>query len=208
MKTFVKAVMAGIAISIGGIVYLTLESHIIGAFLFTIGLFTIFTFELELFTGKVCYIPNKELGYLKDVLSALAGNTVGTVSMGYLLRHTKVSKVVGPTVELVDGKLSDTIFSTFVMAVLCGIMMCVAVIGYRTIKEGVIRYMALVVPIMVFILSGFEHSIADMFFYSIADAWGMKAVEYIIVIAVGNLIGGAFIPLASRYLDGKKLGCE
>lgn len=67
--------------------------------------------------------------------------------------------------------------------------------------------MELVVPIMVFILSGFEHSIANMFFYSIADAWGVKAVAYIVVIAIGNLIGGALIPLAVWYLDGVKLGC-
>lgn len=135
MKIFIKAILAGIAISTGGVVYLTLENHIIGSFLFTIGLFMIFTFNLELYTGKVCYIPNKELGYLKDVLLALAGNTVGTVSMGYLLRHTRVSKVVNHTVDIVNGKLSDTIFSSFVMAVFCGMMMCVAVIGYRTIKR-------------------------------------------------------------------------
>ncbi|MGL6221297.1 MAG: formate/nitrite transporter family protein, partial [Lacrimispora sphenoides] len=63
MKTFVNAIIAGIAISIGGVIYLTLENHIAGSFLFSIGLFTIYTFGFNLFTGKVCYIVNEKPSY-------------------------------------------------------------------------------------------------------------------------------------------------
>lgn len=208
MKTFIKAIMAGIAISIGGIVYLSLDNHIAGAFLFSIGLFTIYTFDLDLYTGKVCYIPNKEIFFLKKVCIVFLGNAVGTISMGYLFRQTKLAKIVGHTVDVVNGKLADTLFSTFIMAVFCGILMCIAVIGFQTIKDSVGKYIALIMPIIVFILCGFEHSIADMFYYSMADAWSIKAVIYIIVIALGNLVGGASLPLAKRLLDGEKLGCD
>lgn len=207
-KTFVRAIMAGIAISIGGVIYLSLENHIVGAFLFSIGLFTIYTFGFDLYTGKVCFIPNKNLEFLKKVLVVYFGNAVGTIGMGYLLRQTKLNHIVEHTIEIVDIKLSDTLFSTFIMAVFCGIMMCIAVIGFQTIKDSVGKHLAIVMPIMVFILSGFEHSVANMFYYSMANAWNGKAVLYIIVIAIGNLIGGSSIPLAKRLLDGEKLGCE
>jgi formate transporter len=207
-KTFIKAIMAGIAISIGGVIYLTLENHMVGAFLFSIGLFTIYTFGLDLYTGKVCYIPNKETKFLLTVLTVILGNAVGTIGVGYILRATKLAKLVDHTVEIVDGKLSDTIFSTFIMAIFCGILMCIAVIGFQTIKDSVGKHIALVLPIMVFILSGFEHSIADMFYFSMANAWSPKAFLYIIIIALGNLVGGALLPLAIRLLDGEKLGCQ
>ncbi|BCN28877.1 formate/nitrite transporter family protein [Anaeromicropila herbilytica] len=208
IKTFVKAILAGIAICLGGTIYLTLENHMVGAFLFSIGLFTIYTFGLNLYTGKVCYIPNEKPSYLLTVLVVYLGNAVGTIGTGYLLRHTKESKLIDHTVELVNGKLSDTLFSTFVMAFFCGVMMCIAVIGFQTIKDSVGKHLALVLPIMVFILCGFEHSIADMFYFSMADAWNAKALLYIVVIAIGNLVGGASLPLALRLTDGEKLGCH
>ena len=55
MKKFSSAVLAGICIGIGGCAFLSLESKLIGALFFTVGLFTICTFRLDLFTGKVCY---------------------------------------------------------------------------------------------------------------------------------------------------------
>lgn len=208
MKTFIKAVMAGIAISIGGTIYLTLENHIAGAFLFSIGLFTIYTFGLNLYTGKVCYIPNEKPRFLLTVLIVILGNAVGTVGTGYLYRGTKLVKLVEHTSELVNQKLSDTLYSTFIMAVFCGIMMCIAVIGFQTIKDSIGKHLALILPIMVFILSGFEHSIADMFYFSLANAWNGKALVYIVVIALGNLVGGSLLPLAMRVLDNEKLGCH
>lgn len=208
MKTLMKGILAGIAICIGGVIYLTLENHMVGAMLFSIGLFTIYTFELDLFTGKICFIPNKELKFLKTVGIVYVGNFIGTFSIGYILRFTKLSKLVDHTATMVDGKLADTLFSSFIMAIFCGMLMSIAVIGFKIIRDGVGRYLALILPIMVFILSGFEHSIADMFYISLANAWGMRAFIFLLVVSVGNLIGGMILPFFARVLDNKKLGCD
>lgn len=201
MKTFLKAVMAGVAISSGGVIYLSLENHIAGSFLFSIGLFTIYAFGLNLYTGKICYIVQEKPAYLLNILNVYLGNFVGTVGTGYIFRNTKLSRLIGHTQELVAGKLSDTLFSTFIMAVMCGIMMCIAVIGYQTITDGIGKYLALILPIMVFILSGYEHSIADMFYFTMADVWGKKAFLYILIISLGNMAGGCLIPLSRRYFN-------
>lgn len=198
MKTFVKAIMAGIAISTGGIIYLTLENHIAGSFLFSIGLFAIYSFGLNLYTGKICYIPLEKPSYLLTVLTVWMGNFVGTGMMGIIFRNTKQSKLIDHTVENVSLKLSDSLFSTFIMAIMCGIMMCIAVVGFQTIKDSVGKHLALILPIMVFILSGYEHSIADMFYFTMAGAWSAKAFLYIVVISLGNLVGAASIPFALK----------
>lgn len=207
--TFFKAILGGFAISIGGIIYLTLhDNHIVGALLFSIGLFTIYTFDFNLFTGKVCFIPNKKPHFLLDVGLVYLGNLVGTVGTAYILRLTKLSALIPYAEESAAKKLSDTLPSSFAMAFMCGVMMSVAVIGFMTVKDSVGKHLALVMPIMVFILAGFEHSIANLFYYSFANAWSAHAVLNSAVLAVGNLAGGMLIPLSMRLITGKKLGCE
>ncbi|WOO38859.1 formate/nitrite transporter family protein [Anaerocolumna sp. AGMB13020] len=204
MKTFIRAVMAGIAISVGGMIYLRAENHVVGAFLFSLGLFTIYTFGLDLYTGKVCMILNKPIKFLGTVLIVYLGNAVGTVGTGYILRATKQSQYLEHASEVVAGKLADSLFSTFIMAIMCGLLMCIAVLGFLNIKDGVGKYLALILPIMVFILSGYEHSIADMFYFSFANVWGGKALLYINVIALGNLVGGCILPLVTKVTSGEE----
>lgn len=204
---FVKSMAGGAAIALGGTIYLSLDNHVAGSFLFALGLFSIYTFGFSLYTGKVCYIPNKKPAYLGEVFWVFAGNVAGTVGYAALLGPTRLSKLIPTAQALVEHKLSDGLYSTFVMGILCGLMMCVAVLGFQTITDSVGKHLALVMPIMVFILSGFEHSIADLFYYSLAGAWSAHAILYIAVIALGNLIGGALIPVVARVTDGKKLGC-
>ncbi len=204
MKTFIRAVMAGVAISVGGMIYLRAENHVVGAFLFSLGLFTIYTFGLDLYTGKVCMILNKPLKFLGTVLIVYLGNAVGTVGTGYILRATKQSQYLEHASEVVAGKLADNLFSTFIMAIMCGLLMCIAVLGFLNIKDGVGKYLALIMPIMVFILSGYEHSIADMFYFSFANVWGGKALLYINVIALGNLVGGCILPLVTKVTSGEE----
>jgi formate transporter len=204
MKTFIRAVMAGVAISVGGMIYLRAENHVVGAFLFSIGLFTIYTFGLDLYTGKVCMILNKPVKFLGTVLIVYLGNAVGTVGTGYILRATKQSQYLEHAGEVVAGKLADNLFSTFIMAIMCGLLMCIAVLGFMNIKDGVGKYLALILPIMVFILSGYEHSIADMFYFSFANVWGDKALLYINVIALGNLVGGCILPLVAKVTSGEE----
>lgn len=206
-RIFAKSVFGGAAIGVGGTVYLSVDNHVAGAFLFSLGLFTIYAFGLNLYTGKVCYITNKKPYYLLEVALVFLGNIAGAVGYGYLLRGTRLEKLV-PTVEaLVQHKLEDTAYSTFIMAVMCGIMMCIAVIGFQTIQDSVGKHLALILPVMVFILSGFEHSIADLFYYSLADAWNAHAASYLAIIALGNMLGGILLPLLARLTDGRRLGC-
>ena len=61
LNWFIKSVLAGMFIGIGCLAYLSSPDKIIGALLFTVGLFVILTFKLNLFTGKICYIIEKKI---------------------------------------------------------------------------------------------------------------------------------------------------
>ncbi|WRS27157.1 formate/nitrite transporter family protein [Oscillospiraceae bacterium MB08-C2-2] len=201
LNKWIKAVLGGAAISVGGVVYCSVENHIAGAFLFAVGLFTIYTFGLNLYTGKVCLIPQKPLSYFGELAVIYAGNIVGTVGMGYLLRGTKLIRLAETAQSLASSKLADTPGSAFVMSVLCGVMMCVAVLGFTTIQDGVGKYLALIMPVMVFLVAGFEHSIANFFYISLANLWSLKAIGFSIIYALGNMAGGVILPLASKLRE-------
>ena len=86
--------MSGIMIGVGGTVYLLVENKILGAFLFSFGLFTIFQYGFTLFTGKVGYIPENKPVYIKEVAITLLGNIVGTGLAAFLLRLTRIGAAI------------------------------------------------------------------------------------------------------------------
>lgn len=76
--------------------------------------------------------------------------------------------------------------------------MFVAADGYKTIQNPVGQILAIFLPVVVFILSGFEHCVANMYFFTIADLWSVKAFCYLIIMSLGNSIGGILIPLLRK----------
>ena len=86
----VKSILAGIAIGIGGTVFLSLDNKVLGALFFSIGLFIIVTRGLNLYTGKIGYVFDNKLSYLIEVLVTIIGNFIGTFIVGNILRFTRV----------------------------------------------------------------------------------------------------------------------
>ncbi len=78
VRTLVYGVLAGISISIGGTVFLSVENKVLGALFFTVGLFAVCTFGFNLYTGKVCYVFEKDKAYAADLPVMWFGNLIGT----------------------------------------------------------------------------------------------------------------------------------
>jgi formate/nitrite transporter FocA (FNT family) len=65
--------------------------------------------------------------------------------------------------------------------------------------HGVIRAVMVFMCVMVFILSGFEHSIAGMYYFSAAGMWGCDAFAAVGIMTLGNAIGGMLLPVADKF---------
>lgn len=199
MKDLVKSILGGMAISFGGIAYLSNENHVIGATLFSLGLFMIYLFDWNLYTGKACYIVTSPPSHMKLVGIAFLGNLIGTTGMAYLLRLTKLKSLIPVAEGIAEYKLKNTSFSGFILGIGCGIMMYVAVIGYKSIHDCG-KYLILIFPIVVFTLSGYEHVVANMFYFSMANVWSVPVFIYLLIVGLGNMLGCSFIPLTEKYL--------
>ena len=195
-RQLVSAILAGMLIGMGGTVYLSQSNPVIGSFLFAIGLYTIVAFQLHLFTGKIGYTPFQKPIYIIELAITWFGNLLGT---GLTALMVKNSRIGAPLVEKVlgvaDVKLGDNFLSIFLLAVFCGMLMFIAVDCYRNIQGSTLKFIGVFVPVMVFILSGFEHVIANMYYFSLASAWSAYCVMSIIVMTLGNAVGGMLIPL-------------
>ncbi len=207
-ESLLKSVMAGICIGIGGIVYLSVESKVVGAALFATGLFTVCTMGYHLYTGKACYLldsPNKG-SYLLWLAQIWTGNLIGTALVGYAMRLTRNGPALAEKAQaLCQTKLGDSLLSIFILAIFCNIMIYIGVESYRSNPHPLGKYLGILLGIMVFILSGFEHCVANMFYFSVANAWSLTAVGYLLVMTVGNLVG-AVLPEAVKKMYSKQGG--
>ncbi|MBQ7981771.1 MAG: formate/nitrite transporter family protein [Oscillospiraceae bacterium] len=197
--TFLRAVMTGFAIGIGGVVSLCCDNKYLGAFLFGTGLFIILSFGFNLYTGKVGYAVEEKPRYIFDVAVIWLGNLVGTAAMGGMVLCTRLADTVAPKAAEICGiKLADTPISIFILSIFCGILMFIAADGYKRIDSSLGKTLAIFLPVMVFILSGYEHCIANMFYYTLCGAWSVKAPLYLLIMTLGNAVGGMFIPLVKK----------
>lgn len=201
MKHLIKSIMAGIMIGIGATAFLSLENKVAGSILFTIGLFIILTKELNLFTGKIGYILDNSLEYTKEVLLTLVGNFIGTFLVGSILKYTRIASVVSKEAQKIcEIKLADNLISIFILSTFCGILMYLAVNGYKVAKDNFAKYAGVFLAISVFIVCGFEHCIANMYYFTIANMWSVNTIVYLIIMILGNSFGGIIFPLFDRAL--------
>ena len=214
ISIFIYAILAGICIGLGGVVFLRLKDafpggNVVGALLFTVGLFTICTRGYQLFTGKACYIFDNKPGYLLDLAVIWLGNLAGTAGFACLLRATSLcgaeSGIHLTAAAMVESKMAGGYLNLFLLAIACNILIFLAVNGFANNPHELGKYLSLFLGVSVFILAGTEHSIADMFYWAVSGtlfAQPGKSLLCLVVISLGNVVGGLIFPLGERLYKG------
>lgn len=202
ISTFIKAIIAGAFISIGGTAFLMIENKIIGSLFFAVGLFAICTMGFNLFTGKVCYTFENKPSYILQLIVIWIGNLCGAILVSILESFTRIY----PTLQekalvMVQAKFVDNPISLLILGIFCNILIYLAVDGYKNNPHELGKYLAIIFGVSVFIICGFEHCVADMYYISIANAWTYAhAIETIIIVTIGNIIGGISLPLIKKLI--------
>ncbi len=198
-----KSVLSGLMICVGGTVYLSCVAvglKPLGAFLFAAGLYTICTYGFNLYTGKVGYIANqfKNIKYLRLVLLTLIFNLLSTYILGILAAYA-FPLISEPAKNIYAAKFQTPLLKLFISGIFCGLLMFLSVDTWKKgSKIGVFIY------IPVFILCGFDHSIANSFYNGVAngiDAFSLQNFFIFLVVILGNAAGGMIIPLLTSSKD-------
>lgn len=199
MRVFTKAIASGLMIGIGATIYLSCSNKIVGALLFSIALFMICAFKMNLFTGKIGYIIQNRNN--PNCLIIWLGNLVGTAASAALVRIAK-PQLGAAAKELMAAKLNQSWLSICILAFFCGILMYLAVENYASNPSDAGKIVGIFLCIATFILSGFEHSIADMGYAamavsSIGEAGRM--LVFVIVVSAFNGVGAIMLHSLNSY---------
>lgn len=200
-NAFLSGIVAGALIAIGGLVFLALDNKVLGALFFCVGLFTICTFGFNLFTGKVCYLFDNDKRYAVNLLWIWLGNLVGTGIIALLARCTRLISLSEKAAQMCAVKMDDSLISLFILGILCDILIYIAVDGYKNNPHEIGKYLSLLFGVTVFILAGFEHSVADMFYFFMAGIVNGRMILCLVVISLGNAVGGVIIPLMRKIIS-------
>lgn len=132
----------------------------------------------------------------------------GTLFTGICGLKTPVKKLGATAAAVMLGKLNMNPVSWLLNGLMCGVLMYLAVIGYKKAKDSLHGIAAVLFAIVGFIVCGFEHSIADMGYLAIAipnlSFWQiLQCMGMILVIMLGNVFGGKLMRMVLVDWQGK-----
>ena len=181
-KLITKSVLAGVLIALAGILYVNSPSKEIGAILFSIGLISVILLEANLFTGKVGYVNSKQDVF--DLSIMLLFNLVSAFLVGLIYRSGNGS------ISIMEIKVEKDLWKVFLDSIGCGMLIYLAVELYKKTKSLI----PVILGVVAFILAGFEHCVANMFYIGASE---LKLIYfgYSLIYIVGNAIGSILIRL-------------
>lgn len=191
IKLLRSSIFAGIAIGTAGFGFLAsgiqsaVYGSLAGAVLFSFGLLTVVGYKLKLYTGTAGFIRKNEVG---DLFLILLGNIIGCLCMALLTRLSPMD-IQGAAQKILELRLGTGAVRCGLLAIGCGFIMTTAV---QFARQN--QYLPLLLGVPLFIVCGFPHCVADVFYFLCVPVAFVKAhllhvLGLYICIVLGNLIG-------------------
>lgn len=213
---FLKGILAGLAIGLGGFLYILMVhfvngelGKVLGSTLFAVGLFLVCTFKLSLYTGKIGIIyegkQTKDFYWFLPVM--LIGNAIGAFALGYLcfaiFKNTDIMNTVNNTCSIRTTLNSfNDYLSCIIKSILCGTCVYLAVKCFNLDRLKPLGISLLVFFVFVFVYCGFQHCIANMFYFGFGNHInGYTFINLALVIlfnSIGPIIGVALFKLFKK----------
>ena len=241
-KLLILGMLAGAFIGLAGVgatiapvgVQAAGAAKFLGACVFPVGLAMVLLAGSELFTGNnLIIIPvltgDIKVGQmLRNWVIVYIGNLIGGILVALVVVYGHVGNLFGGAeggvaaamINAANGKVTMSFGDAFLKGVGCNFLVCIAVWISFAAKDVTGKFWGLFMPIMLFVLCGFEHCVANMYYipcglfckalYGVdkpALTWGAFFVKNLIPVTLGNIVGGAGLvglPYWFIYLREKK----
>ena len=217
-RFFTRSVVAGLYLGLATILSVTLgmllsqvnmvASKIAVAGSFGIGLVIIVILGSELFTGN-CFtsmmpVYGKKLKF-RQILPMWAvcyvGNFVGIAIIAFLfVKSGSNHELFVDYIEgVISGKLTFDVMELFVKGILCNFIVCVGSYVGTKVQDEMAKTVIMMIVVMAFVLPGFEHSIANMGYFSLGFTqfgfnfdWSQLPL-HMLISTLGNIVGGGIL---------------
>ena len=231
-KLFALGIFAGIFIALAGagsaIASCTIQdpslARFVNALVFPAGLVMVLLAGSELFTGNsliIISVLTKDVSLsamIKNWIIVFIGNFVGSmfIVLTFVYGHIPSMFQEGLAQAMVasaTAKATLPFMDALLRGILCNILVCIAVWVAAASTQAHGKIIALYLPIVVFVLCGFEHCIANMFcipaglfvaseyaITSTALTWSSFFITNLIPVTIGNIIGGCMVGIGYWYI--------
>lgn len=222
-RTFLLALLAGFYIAFGAQLSTVVTqdsatfvgigiSRMLGGAVFSVGLMLVVICGAELFTGNSLLVSSAldgEISWGKLAENwglVLLGNLLGSLFMAWLLFESQLwqnGTVAKQAVAIASAKCQLSFEVAFIRGVLCNWLVCLAVFMAVASRDITAKLLSCLAPIMAFVTSGFEHSVANMYFIPAGLllgaelgihepdlTWNNFLFSNILPVTLGNIVGG------------------
>lgn len=183
--------LAGVLIGIAGTVYLNVGG-VVGAAMFAFGLMSVVCWKLDLFTGKSGFWSGRMIWRLIPVL------LLNIAGVAMVALTTMKPEITDMAVGITAKRFATPVWKLFLLSACCGFIMTTAV---KFGREG--NWWPLLFGVPTFILCGFPHCVADIFYWTVAMVQGesLWAILPVYLVTVAGNYAGCNIP---RLIPGFK----
>lgn len=199
---------SGVMIGVGGTSFLLSCSlyatwgKLIGSVMFSLGILAIVMFEMKLFTGLISDMPEMGAKNWWRLPVCFIWNMIGVLFTAVLVRYsTLADKVVPQAKEIMPAKLNANLWyiKALSSSILCGFLITLSIgaVNYAP-RKGLSTTVGVMFPIIVFAFCGFDHSVANTLYFFFLGFSG-KAVVYLLICVLGNILGGVILPILSLF---------
>jgi formate/nitrite transporter len=231
-ELFIFGVLAGIYISFGAAVATavlsggTLDAGLakfLAGSVFSVGLILVLILGSELFTGNILmtigliYQRYSFSRVLRNWVVVYLGNLLGSMiiawlvfNSGLLVRLGSLTPIGTAAVKIAQDKLQLSFTEALCRGILCNMLVCLAVIMCIAAKTIMGKILGIYFPIMTFVASGYEHSVANMYFLPAGlmakgdfTSGFFTIFNNLIPVTIGNIIGGLLIVLLHPKVEEK-----
>ena len=213
MKNIVsKGILSGMFISLGGFVSALAMTNVVSLGLakvlaglaFSAGLIMSILANAALYTGSVMKLYTYKGNILKFLSKVWFWNFIGAIAVISAL-ITMQGPVLDTIQTIATNKCNLTLIDMFNRAIYCNVLVCLAVLFSKKAQSAVDLLVTVTVPVSVFVICGFEHSVANMFYLPFAKLIGaditwVQIVTNLSVVTVGNFLGGLFVASYEQLL--------
>ncbi len=235
LELFLFGILAGIYIGFGAQTALSVTSggtldpgiaRILSGSVFSLGLMLVLIPGAELFTGNILMSIGilrgsyNILKLLRNWLIVYAGNLIGSILLAWLVDQTGLlghgpesfTPVGVAAVSVAGNKMALGWVASLTRGILCNILVCLAVILCISSLTVSGKILGIYFPIMAFVASGYEHSIANMYFIPLGlMAEGSFLNKFLLMwnnlipVTIGNVIGGLILVMFHPKMFKKML---
>lgn len=191
-------------------------TRMVGGLVFSLGLILVSVAGAELFTGNNllalawAHRSVSSAAVLRNWIIVCCANFVGAAGLALLvwlagqgaMNH---GDVAATAIRIAEAKLALSPVEAFFRGALCNMLVCMAVWMSYACRSVADKVLAIVFPIAGFVAAGFEHSIANMYFYPLAWLYGAdvsvaQMLGNLAVVIAGNLLGGSVLVALVYYV--------